>query len=264
MGKAMRAKARATARAGSRKRPASKAGRRRTKGPSEKIRSLAALNVARKIGYLTLSDLAGGDPARLEEVIQDKLPSRNYRRNDNVYPTRTGEPMLFLVRSGAVNIFRKSQAGKQIAVKKVEPGHLFGEMPALGQSMHGCTAEAAETSSLVPISAKGLDTLLEASPEIASNALRVVGPRLVEAEKQQELSAFQPVTARVAALLLSLADKNNEVSGYTHQDIADRLGVYRETVTNAIAELKNDRLLKVGRKKLTLTNVEGLRRLSAF
>jgi Mn-dependent DtxR family transcriptional regulator len=42
------------------------------------------------------------------------------------------------------------------------------------------------------------------------------------------------------------------------------LGVYRETVTNAIAELKQDRLIKVGRKRIVLLDQEGLRKIEAI
>jgi DNA-binding GntR family transcriptional regulator len=46
--------------------------------------------------------------------------------------------------------------------------------------------------------------------------------------------------------------------------MADKLGVYRETVTNGIAELKADQLIKVGRKRITLLNVNALRKMEAI
>ena len=72
------------------------------------------------------------------------------------------------------------------------------------------------------------------------------------------------MTARIATLLIRLADQANQVVGLTHQDMADTLGVYRETVTNALAELKQDRLIKIGRKRITLLNLEGLQRLQSL
>ena len=72
------------------------------------------------------------------------------------------------------------------------------------------------------------------------------------------------MTSRIASLLLKLAGGGKEVSGYTHQEMAERLGVYRETVTNGIAELKQDGLIKVGRKRIALQNIDALRKLETI
>ena len=63
---------------------------------------------------------------------------------------------------------------------------------------------------------------------------------------------------------MRLANEANQVIGYTHQEMADLLGVYRETVTNAIAELKQDKLVQVGRKRITLLNPEALTQLESL
>ena len=46
--------------------------------------------------------------------------------------------------------------------------------------------------------------------------------------------------------------------------MADMLGVYRETVTNGIAELKADNLIRVGRKRITLQNLDALRKMETI
>src|SRR5262249_52421394 len=145
-----------------------------------------------------------------------------------------------------------SATGKDLPVKTVDAGTIFGDLPALGQSMFGAKAVAADAAKVSYIGAGDFDKLASASPSVAANIARRLGERLVDAEKRHEQSAFQPVTARIASMLLEAASSGNEVAGFTHQQIAERLGVYRETVTNAIAELKGDKLIKVGRKRLTV------------
>lgn len=238
--------------------------RRRTKGPSEKMRSLAALSLAPKVGYLQVSDLTGSDEKGIESLVDKRLPKRNYKKGERIYPTDRKDPVLFMVKSGSVNIFRPSTQGGQYAIKRLERGSIFGEMPLIGQSMLGAHAEAAEAAEIITISAQDFDRIASSSPNIALNAMRKLGPRLVEAERQHERAAFHPVTARIASLLVRLANEANQVIGYTHQEMADLLGVYRETVTNAIAELKHDRLVQVGRKRITLLNPDALLKLETF
>jgi CRP-like cAMP-binding protein len=225
---------------------------------------MAAMGLAQKVGYLKLSDLIGHSNWDLEKFIDERLPKRVFKKGDTVYPSRTADPVLFLIRSGSVNVYRPSTTGTKFYVKRIGPGIIFGEMPLLGQSMLGAHVEADERTEAVLINASGFETLCGASQALPANALRVLGPRLCDAERRHEQAAFQPVTSRIASLLLRLANANNQVMGYTHQDMADTLGVYRETVTNALAELKQDKLIKIGRKRIELADVQGLRKLESF
>lgn len=237
--------------------------KRRTKGPSEKIRSLAAISLANKVGYLKLSDLVGQNSRSAEGAI-DKLASRNFKAGQTIFPSSQKGPVACLVRSGRVKIVRTAATGRDFDVKTVEAGTIFGEMPLLGQSMLGARAVAAETSKVAFMTPADFEKIATSSPSVALSLARQIGPRLVDAERRHEQSAFQPVTSRVASLLLKLAGGSKEVSGYTHQEMADKLGVYRETVTNGIAELKADQLIKVGRKRITLLNVNALRKMEAI
>lgn len=237
--------------------------KRRTKGPSEKIRSLAALSLANKVGYLKLGDLVGQNSRAVDSVI-DKMPKRNFKAGETVYPSSQKGPVACLVRSGRVNIVRTASTGRDFEVKAVEPGTIFGDMPMLGQSMLGAKAVAAEPAKVTFIGAPEFEKIAHASPAVALNLARQIGPRLVDAERRHEQSAFQPVTSRVASLLLRLAGGGKEVSGYTHQEMADMLGVYRETVTNGIAELKADQMIKVGRKRITMLDMGALRKMETI
>jgi CRP-like cAMP-binding protein len=53
---------------------------------------------------------------------------------------------------------------------------------------------------------------------------------------------------------------STKFEGLSHQDLAERLGVYRETVTNALNELKNANILNVGRKRITIVDRRRLER----
>lgn len=225
---------------------------------------MAALSLSAKVGYLKLSDLIGVANPELESLVTQRLPRHTYKAGETIFPTNRADHMLFLVKSGSVRIYRPSVSGRSYDVKTVWPGTIFGEMPLLGQSMLGANAEADEKSEIILITSVDIEMIAAASPTIALNIVRQLGPRLVEAEKQHEQAAFQPVTSRIASLLTKLADQANQVVGLTHQDMADMLGVYRETVTNALAELKHDRLIKIGRKRITLINPEGLQRLQSL
>ncbi len=187
---------------------------------------------------------------------------RSFPRGRVIYsPGETGEA-LFLLREGAVQIYRISPEGRKLVIAQLLPFSFFGEMSCIGQGMYDTYAEVVEDSLVLTMDCAVLNRLLLTRPEVARRILEAFGRRVLEAEQQLEDIAFKGVAARVAALLLREADGSGEVRGLSHQDIAERLGVYRETATNALNELKAADLISIGRKHITILDRERLTQIA--
>jgi CRP-like cAMP-binding protein len=92
-----------------------------------------------------------------------------------------------------------------------------------------------------------------------------VGQRLVNITTRLEETAFMGARERVASLLLRLAvPRKGEhlVEGYSYQDLAYMLGTYRETVTNALNDLKSQQLIAIAPKRVVLLQPERLREIA--
>ncbi len=53
--------------------------------------------------------------------------------------------------------------------------------------------------------------------------------------------------------------KSTQIWGVRHQDLAERVGALRETVTNALAEFKTAKLVELGWRKPVILDEGGLR-----
>jgi CRP-like cAMP-binding protein len=199
-------------------------------------------------------------PEELREV-ERVTTTRTFRRGAVLYtPGETGEA-LFLLREGAVQIYRMSPEGRKLVIAHLLPFSFFGEMSCIGQGMYDTFAEVTEDSTIVTMNCAILNRLLFSKPDIARRILEAFGRRVLEAERQLEDTVFKGIPARVAALLLRESD-GDSVDGLTHQDIAERLGVYRETATNALNELKAADLIAIGRKHITILDRDRLSRVA--
>ena len=111
------------------------------------------------------------------------------------------------------------------------------------------------------MSRNDIQKLMLDKPTVAMRILESVGHRLVEVTTRLEETAFQGSEERIASLLLRLASRRDGelvVEGYSHQDLAYMLGLYRETVTNALDHFKERGLIEVGRKRVVVRQPEGL------
>jgi CRP-like cAMP-binding protein len=92
--------------------------------------------------------------------------------------------------------------------------------------------------------------------------LDVIGSRLSYLEAEHYRAEFQLADSRIAGLLLELAGNQSSVEGFTHGEIGERIGLYRETVTMILDALKADQLIEIGRKRIRIMDKRALRELS--
>lgn len=175
-------------------------------------------------------------------------------------PEETGE-VLFLLKKGRVQLYRLSPEGKKLVVAVLSPGSIFGEMSIVGQGMHNTFAEAIDECLICVMSRIDVERLLVNKPQVALRFMEAMAHRLQDAEEKLEDLAFKSIPSRLAGLLIKLAgaeNGRNDVVGYTHQDMAEMLGTYRETTTQTLNEFKHRGWIEIGRKKIRILDREAL------
>ncbi len=125
--------------------------------------------------------------------------------------------------------------------------------------MHNAFAEAVEDCLLCVMSRHDVERLILGKPNVALRIMNVMADRLNKAESQLEDMAFKSIPTRLALLLLRLRDdEGDSICGYTHQDLAEAIGTYRETATQTLNEFKADNLIEIGRKRIDILDPVGL------
>jgi CRP-like cAMP-binding protein len=179
-------------------------------------------------------------------------------------PEDSGE-VLFLLKKGRVQLYRLSPNGKKLIVATLGPGAMFGEMSLVGQGMHNTFAESIDECLLCVMSRADVERLMREKPQVAFRFVESLGDRVTQLESSLEEIAFKSIPARLASLLLRLNDQqggNNIVKGFTHQDLGEMLGTYRETITQTLNDFKSDGLIEIGRKQLALLDPDSLEDLA--
>jgi CRP-like cAMP-binding protein len=136
-------------------------------------------------------------------------------------------------------------------------------MAIIGQGMQNTFAEAVEPCTLCVMSRHDVLELLQDHPETALHLLKIVGTRLMDTEKRLTDLSYMDVARRLAVLLLRLREKSGDrITGYSHQDLADFVGTYRETVTQTLNQFKHQELIDIQRKAIVILDASGLQKLA--
>ncbi len=214
-----------------------------------------------KQDYLSDVDLFR-DLSERDMVELDRMTTiTSVSRNRVFYQPEDVSEVLFVVKEGRVQLYRISPEGKKLVIATLGPGTLFGEMALLGQQMHNAFAEALDDCLILVMSRADLERLILNKPAVGLRILESTGKRLRDAEKRLEDMAFKGIPARLASLLLRLAEErgSNEIIGLTHQDLAETIGTYRETATQVLNDMKASGLIEIGRKRIRILDAERLR-----
>ncbi|MCA9984332.1 MAG: Crp/Fnr family transcriptional regulator [Anaerolineales bacterium] len=220
-----------------------------------------SLYVDQKVAYLSTMDLFQDLNQDDLMLMERQLTMASCQRGKIFYmPDDTGQ-VLFLLKRGRVQLYRISPGGKKLVVATLGPGAIFGEMALVGQQMHRTFAESVDDCLICVMSRADVERLVREKPKVALRFLESMGERIAQMERRLEELAFKSIPARLAGLLLRLADdqgSGTEVDGYTHQDLGEMLGTYRETTTQVLNDFKADGLIEIGRKRIRLLDTRGL------
>ena len=198
----------------------------------------------------------------LEEL--DRMTAMSTCRRGKVFytPGETGE-VLFILKRGRVNLYRINSDGKKLVTSTIGAGTVFGEMSLVAQGMHDTFAEAAEDCTLCVMSRSDVEHLLLSKPRVALRFMEMIAARLKDVETRMETVAFKSVPTRIATFLLQLAgEETGKIEGVSHQDLADMVGTYRETVTRILNEFRGKGYIELGRLNVAILDRDALQAIA--
>jgi CRP-like cAMP-binding protein len=171
----------------------------------------------------------------------------------------------YLVLSGQVHVTLFAPSGREVSIRNIGTGELFGELAAIDGGMRSATVVAASEGQLAIVSAADFRRVIADIPEFSLWLMRRLAAQIRSlTERIFELSAL-PVRGRLQCELLRLAGSGKRSGDAiviqpapTHAELAARIGSQREVVTREFAYLTDLNIIQQDRRKLMLVDLNGL------
>jgi CRP/FNR family cyclic AMP-dependent transcriptional regulator len=177
---------------------------------------------------------------------------------------------MFILCSGRVNLSTTSREGKILILKTAEPGEALGLSSAICGSGYETTAETATPCQLNFLDREHLLDLMQTYSEVSMRAAHCLSRDFHSAYRDiHDLVLTRSSAGKLARLLLSqspLQDRGpGEVrisSSMTHEEMAQRIGSSRETVTRLLCDLRKKRLIHLEGPTLVIRDRDALEALA--
>jgi CRP/FNR family cyclic AMP-dependent transcriptional regulator len=176
----------------------------------------------------------------------------------------------FVLCSGKVKLSTTSKEGKVLVLKMVEPGEIMGLSAMISGEVYEVTAETVGPCLVNFVEQEGLLRLMEQSGELGLRSAQAVSREFQFTYREiHELVLSRSSSGKLARLLLSWTVGDSEKASEfriqapaTHEEMAQRIGASRETVTRLLSDLRKKDFIKLEGSTLVIKNRPALEALA--
>lgn len=205
--------------------------------------------------FLIFSDLEESQLKDIYELLNEK----SYQKGETIFLAGDEGDSMFFLREGKVKITRNSPDGKEHIVKFIEPGEVFGEVILFGHEIYPATTICLEDSRLSLLKRDDFKDYFLKNPEIGWGMLKTMADKLFFSQSRIESLALLDSKTRIIQALLEMAGEDDlALKEMSQQQLANYLGLTRETVSRNISQLKDEGLIENKGRKILILDREGL------
>jgi CRP/FNR family cyclic AMP-dependent transcriptional regulator len=205
-------------------------------------------------------------PAPGRDAFLANATSRAWARGELAIRDGDDAASLMVITSGHLLVRLLTPAGEQVALSVLGPGDVLGEVGLVSRRR----ARTADALALDPVTALVLpraefDRVRRSAPEVDDFVMELMARRIDRLSHRVAEAHHAPVQQRVARRLyevsrLYLTGEGPVQVPLTQDDIAGLAGATRPTVNVALRRLERDGVIRLGRGRIELLDLPGLRR----
>jgi CRP-like cAMP-binding protein len=209
-----------------------------------------------KLWFLRRLDLFEGMSDADIERLGALLRERTCRRGNDVIVRPTGD-QVYLLKTGRVRV-----TNGEVNVALLGPGQLFGTSALFGAAVTTQKVIAIEDVVICEAPAGKFLAAMSMHPRLAAKVAILLARQLFDLEQTVQRTATEPIEARLADLLLRIADRAERLSritGLSQGDMARMIGASRESVSRILATWEREGLVRSRPRLIELVDEERLR-----
>ena len=173
---------------------------------------------------------------------------------------------MFLVKEGAVKIYRYTEDGKEVMLHIHGPGELITISPLFKNMDHVVYSESLVDTQLFWIPLLQFREFVKENPEVLLEIGKMLADNWDEVEEKIEAFVTHDSLGRLAYVIVALSnkygkrDRNKIILPFplTHQELANLTGMFRETVSISMQELKKSGVISIEKHVIVIEDPKKL------
>lgn len=199
------------------------------------------------------------------EYIQSSVIEKSFKKNDVIFFFGDTCRGILILRSGRVKLSSLSATGKEQILETFQCGQTcachtesFARCPANVQALTDCVVW------FLPI--ENYECLIKSNPRMLRKLNSILSSRLCHFSDLIKRISLDAPQERLARFILDSVEKKQKVLHYpnfTHDEIAQRVGLTRETVTRHLNNFKRSKIIDIKSQEISVLNPEKLQKIAS-
>lgn len=208
--------------------------------------------MSKKLWYIQQLDLFKDLAKEKLQNIESFFVMKQYGKCEVIFEPGDKDK-VFIVKTGKVELYQLTAQGKKVIIEVLKPGSIFGDLGS--EAAVDIFVEATIESYVCSLNKNTFFSLVSQYPQLSEKLMRNLFNRLLSVEKRMSSVAVDNAFHRLVKLFLSLGKRKSEdfmeiSDKFTHEELAQMLGISRQTVTTIINQLEKKGLIKRSQKML--------------
>jgi CRP/FNR family transcriptional regulator, anaerobic regulatory protein len=198
----------------------------------------------------------------------EKVNRRHFfKRGEVIFKQGDPASLICAISAGSLKLIVNIKETERVIDFRI-PGELV-DMSSFNAGIHSYSAQALEDTYLCEISKETLNDIASQIPEVQERVMSMIGHELNSVQKSSILlHGNVNAEEKIAAFILNIAWRY-KISGYPYTefkltmsrtDIADFLGLAKETVIRILKKLQQNGLISIQGKNIALNNIDALQK----
>ncbi len=193
-------------------------------------------------------------------LIDEIASEREFKKGEYIFFEGEAGDKFFIIKDGQVKLTKMIKNGDEQILNIFSNNDIIAEIVAFDKGNYPASAITMTDTQVIVFDQSELENLILKHPTIGVKLLREMSGRLRRAQQNVRDLALKDSSARVAGLLIFLAEKYGKKKkdkvvldiSLTQQELASMIGSSRETVSRVLGKFESEDLIKTSRKKIII------------
>jgi CRP/FNR family transcriptional regulator len=200
-------------------------------------------------------------------LIDNIASQTDFKKGEYIFFEGEKGDKFYIIKNGQVKLTKMIKNGDEQILNIFSDHDIIAEIVAFDKGVYPASAVTMTDTEVIVFDQSELENLILKHPSIGVKLLREMSGRLRRAQQNVRDLALKDSSARVAGLLIFLAEKYGKKKkervildiSLTQQELASMIGSSRETVSRVLGQFESEDLIKTSRKKIIIYKLDKIK-----
>jgi CRP-like cAMP-binding protein len=205
------------------------------------------------------SSLLGGLCSDEVSNLEDHKSCNYYKKNQSLFLEGSFPRGVFCINQGKVKVFKRGDEGKEQIIHIAKGGEMVGFRAMFSGDPYNVAAETLEESNICFIAKDDFLNMMDTNITLRNGIIKELSKELSDRASFITNMAQKSVRERLAfALILLKGVYEPEPINLSREDMANFVGTATETLIRLLKDFKEEGIIEVHTRKLTILNLDRL------